>query len=184
MAKHKKDKREKRDKSDRKDKKRRREQSDSSDDSDGERARRRIEKEVTPFKRPAGVTGRAPLLSFLRAVSRLQADRLTKALKKGTAEAVATDQGELQLNGRFVWKKKLERELQGGAKTKDLYARERANTDADRKVRTVKRRRKSETDKLARKHPEERCSRHCCSLGTQKSNCECELELYILSGSF
>ena len=63
-----------------------------------------------------------------------QADRLTKALRKGNPEAFANDQGELQLGGRFVWKKKIERELQGGARTKDIYERERMNTEAERKV--------------------------------------------------
>ena len=66
----------------------------------------------------------------------LQADRLTAALRKGTTEAFATDDGELQLGGRFVWKKKIEHELQGGARTKDIYERERKNTEAERKVST------------------------------------------------
>ena len=66
----------------------------------------------------------------------MQADRLTKALRKGngSAEPFADDQGELQLGGRFVWKKKIERELQDGARTKDIYERERMNTDAERQV--------------------------------------------------
>lgn len=64
----------------------------------------------------------------------MQADRLAKALGKGNAEPFANDQGELQLGGRFVWKKKIERELQGGARTKDIYEREQANTEAERKV--------------------------------------------------
>ena len=64
----------------------------------------------------------------------MQADRLTKALRKGNAEPFADDQGELQLGGRFVWKKKIERELQDGARTKDIYERERMNTEAERKV--------------------------------------------------
>lgn len=65
----------------------------------------------------------------------LQADRLAKALKKGNSEPFANDQGELQLGSRFVWKKKLEKELQGGARTKDIYERERLNTEAERKVK-------------------------------------------------
>jgi len=65
----------------------------------------------------------------------MQADRLTTALRKGTTEAFATDDGELQLGSRFVWKKKIECELQGGAKTKDIYEREKKNTEAERRVR-------------------------------------------------
>lgn len=64
-----------------------------------------------------------------------QADRLTAALRKGTTEAFATDDGELQLGSRFVWRKKIEGELQGGAKTKDIYEREKKNTEAERRVR-------------------------------------------------
>ena len=33
-----------------------------------------------------------------------------------------------------MWKKKIEKELQDGARTKDIYERERMNTDAERKV--------------------------------------------------
>lgn len=52
----------------------------------------------------------------------------------GEPEPYTNDQGELQLGGRFVWKKKIEKELQGGARTKDIYERERAKTEAERRV--------------------------------------------------
>ena len=64
----------------------------------------------------------------------MQAARLIKDLRKDNSELYADDQGELQLGSNFVWMKKIEKELQLGGKPKDIYKRERMNTEAERRV--------------------------------------------------
>ena len=66
--------------------------------------------------------------------SDLQANRISKALRKDTEEAYADDQGQLQIGGKFVWKKKIEQDLHSGARARDIYDRERRNTQAEREV--------------------------------------------------
>jgi hypothetical protein len=156
--KDKKDRKEKKDKKDRSNKKRKRDSSDSDDD----RGQKRLEQEACSFLTELfiliamiGLTlcckdqksklsnliylvhGAQPYKRKYKANDSLQADRLTAALRKGTTEAFATDDGQLQLGSRFVWKKKIESELQGGAKTKDIYEREKKNTEAERRVRSL-----------------------------------------------
>ena len=69
-----------------------------------------------------------------RSVTLLQAEKVTKHLQKGTTQAYADDEGGLHLANRFVWKKKIAKDIQEGATVKEVTAKVKSSGELDRQA--------------------------------------------------